>query len=111
VDQGGLLWGALGSPTSGPDTGLWNTEGRLGIQVYLPHIGQPSNLSSCRVELFHLGERAVLDLALEVPADALIDEQKAHDYAFTQGLDAISVPEYPSSLTNKSTRNRFVASN
>ncbi len=93
MDQGGLLRGALGSPTSCRRYRVLEHGCRLGIHVYLPPIWQPSNLSSCRVELFHPGERAVLDLALEVPADALIDEQKAHDYAFTQG-DAISVPEY-----------------
>lgn len=33
-------------------------------------------------------------MAVELHADALIDEQKAHDHAITQGLDALSVPEY-----------------
>ncbi len=43
---------------------------------------------------FNAGERAVIDLALEINGDVLIDEQRAHDYALQQGLDAISVPEY-----------------
>ncbi len=33
-------------------------------------------------------------MARERQADALIDEQKAHDYAITHGMDAVSIPEY-----------------
>ena len=64
------------------------------LNAFLQRTVQPSNPNQSHVTLFHPGERAVLDLARELQADALIDEQKAHDHAITQGLDAISVPEY-----------------
>ncbi len=44
--------------------------------------------------MFGPGEKATLDLGRELHADVLIEEQKAHDYANAQGLDAVSVPEY-----------------
>lgn len=65
------------------------------LNAFLQRTLQPSNPNLSRVALFHPGERAVLDLSQQVSANALHDEQKAHDYAIAQGLDAISVPEYP----------------
>ncbi len=64
------------------------------LNAFLQRTVQPSNPNRSHMTLFHPGERAVIDLAVELHADALIDEQKAHDHAITQGLDALSVPEY-----------------
>lgn len=55
------------------------------LNAFLQRTLQPSNPNLSRVALFHPSERAVLDLSQQVSANALIDEQKAHDYAITQG--------------------------
>mgnify|MGYP001770848809 CR=1 FL=1 len=55
---------------------------------------QPINPSLCVTNQFHSGEQAALDVAQEIGASLLINEQKAHQYAVSLGLDAVSVPEY-----------------
>ena len=74
--------------------GPWYRDQAEFLNAFLQRVLQPSNPNQSHLTLFHPGERAVLDMARERQADALIDEQKAHDYAITHGTDAVSIPEY-----------------
>lgn len=64
------------------------------LQHFRQGVLRPTNPRQSATTQFNAGERAVIDLALELRATALIDEQRAHLYALQQGLDAVSVPEY-----------------
>ncbi len=69
------------------------------LQAFVHGHLKADNPSQNHTTALHLGERAVIDLALEIlaqgsTATVLINEKKAHRFAKSQGLDAVSVPEF-----------------